>query len=403
MKRTYFLSFLFIQLLSFITLYSHGFGARTPLYLCCHNQQAIRQVYHAHKRNWKKPSVLSKCSCFRKVHPQSVVGHIKGTTNCYLKIRFGTCLNNDVICTTPLQEFFVPAQQRWVPAYQLRVGDQLLNKHYQLVPITHMQFVAQPLTIYAIEVEESHNYFVGLHGILTHNLPIPLMFTCGFSIPFGGGVTAGGLLGLIGGGPVTIFGGILIGGLVGLSAYALAKKGIPKLKFEFDIPTLKDMNWVCCDMGPFPLADTALYYKIEEEKKIYAARNNNSGSPHNSINSQGSCSSGGDPRDPRDRGSQGDSNPPRNSNNSNNPPERKLNHQRLTNKEAREQAKKWGYKEDKNPPFKTYNQLAFKKDNRWITPDAAGHNGGAWKLMERVNGVVKRIATLNEDGSPIKG
>jgi hypothetical protein len=399
MKRTYFLPFLFIQFISFVTLYSHGFGARTPLYLCCHQQQPLREVYRAHKRNWKKPLVLSKCSCFRKVHPQNVVGHIKGTTNCYLKIKLGTCLNNDVICTTPIQEFFVPAQQRWVPASQLKVGDQLLNKHYQLIPITHMQFVAQPLKIYAIEVEGSHNYFVGLHGVLTHNLPIPLMFTCGFSMPFGGGATAGGLLGLIGGGPVTIFGGIVIGGLVGLSAYVLAKKGLPKLKFEFDVPKLQDMNWACCDMGPVPLADTSLYYKIEEEKKLYAARNNNAGNFHNSGNSQGSSSGGGDPRDPRDRGSHRNNNPPLNSNNNNNQPERKLNQRPLTNKEAREQAERWGYIEDKNPPFKTHGALAFRKKNSWISPDQTCHNGGAWKEYKWE----ERIGTLDILGKRIKG
>ncbi|MGC2310347.1 MAG: polymorphic toxin-type HINT domain-containing protein [Candidatus Babeliaceae bacterium] len=387
-------SYLFIiQFISFFTLYSHGFDARTYVQTGYNNQKTIKTVYYEHKDN-VQPLVLTQCS--DNIHTQKVVGHIKGITNCYFKIGFDEWFNDDILCT-PSQEFFVPDQQKWIPVCQLKVGDVLLNKYDQWLLITHMEFVPRPLKIYAIEVEHTHNYFVGHHAILTHNIPIPWAFSIGLELAFGGSSTAGGILGMIGATSFSMCGGVVIGGLVGLTIYALEKNGYPKLKFEFDIPTFQGINWTDYDSGPFLLADPSLYYKMDEEKKLYAAKNKNT-SGNVQGNSNGSCSGGGDPQDPRNRGSQGN-NPPRNSNN--NQPERKLPQHPLTNKEARELAKKWGYKEDKNPPFKTHGALAFKKGNQWISPDQDCHNGGVWKFMQRINGVVQRVATLNIDGSPI--
>ena len=70
----------------------------------------------------------------------------------------------------------------------------------------------------------------------------------------------------------------------------------------------------------------------------------------------------------------------------------------LTNNEAREKAKEWGFQEDRNPPFNSHGRPAFKKGQRWITPDRDGHNGGEWKEFLGKN----RIGTLDKHGNKIK-
>ena len=71
----------------------------------------------------------------------------------------------------------------------------------------------------------------------------------------------------------------------------------------------------------------------------------------------------------------------------------------LTNKEAREKAKEWGYEKDKDPPFNSHGRPAFKKGRRWISPDADGHNGGVWKEIDKDG----RLGTLDKNGNKIKG
>jgi hypothetical protein len=59
-----------------------------------------------------------------------------------------------------------------------------------------------------------------------------------------------------------------------------------------------------------------------------------------------------------------------------------LYNEKITEKEVQELFNvyyKWA--EDKNPPFKTKNGVpAFKRGNKWITPDKHGHKGGVWKF-----------------------
>lgn len=68
---------------------------------------------------------------------------------------------------------------------------------------------------------------------------------------------------------------------------------------------------------------------------------------------------------------------------------------KLTNKEAREIAKKNGYNE-KKPDFNTHGQLFFEnKKGKCISPDADGHNGGLWKIVDRRTG--ERIFTMDKN------
>lgn len=75
-------------------------------------------------------------------------------------------------------------------------------------------------------------------------------------------------------------------------------------------------------------------------------------------------------------------------------------HQRWTNKEARERAKALGkgYEEKKNPPG-DIKDIGFTNGKDWISPDMDGHNGGVWKQFTLKG---RRIATLDKNLNRIK-
>lgn len=65
-----------------------------------------------------------------------------------------------------------------------------------------------------------------------------------------------------------------------------------------------------------------------------------------------------------------------------------------TNKQDKEDAKKLGFKLDKDPPFKTHGKKAFRKGNRWISADRDGHRGGRWKMFNEKG---TRLGTFDKD------
>src|SRR6266851_2170780 len=56
----------------------------------------------------------------------------------------------------------------------------------------------------------------------------------------------------------------------------------------------------------------------------------------------------------------------------------------MTNKEAKERAKKLGYdREVKDPPFKdSHGNKVFTNGKNFITADRDVHSGGAWKMFD---------------------
>lgn len=155
-----------------------------------------------------------------------------GKTNCYLRISFDSNPSHDIICS-PIQEFYLYNSQEWLPAYKLNIGDNLLSSNKQLKPITSIKLVKKPLGIAMIEVNSPHNFFVGYHSVLTHNIALPAMYA-GFSIAFGSGAVAGGTAGSFFG-PLTLCGGILIGGLIAVGVHCVfGEVRIPKYQIEID-------------------------------------------------------------------------------------------------------------------------------------------------------------------------
>jgi len=76
---------------------------------------------------------------------------------------------NDIL-TTPEHRFYVDGA--WRPVAELRIGDSLLlaraGQSPTRVPVTRLELVAGPLTVYNFAVAGWQNYFAG--GVLVHNL-----------------------------------------------------------------------------------------------------------------------------------------------------------------------------------------------------------------------------------------
>ena len=62
----------------------------------------------------------------------------------------------------------------WVAAGDLEVGDILYTADGDEVEVTDIELekLAEPITVYNLEVEDFHTYFVGEYGVLVHNYEV---------------------------------------------------------------------------------------------------------------------------------------------------------------------------------------------------------------------------------------
>jgi hypothetical protein len=65
------------------------------------------------------------------------------------------------IKTTAEHPFFVPAQNRFVPAGELKAGDQLVSSTGELISIDSVSPLSELTTVYNLRVADFHTYFVG--------------------------------------------------------------------------------------------------------------------------------------------------------------------------------------------------------------------------------------------------
>ncbi len=195
-------------------LYSHGFGENTMV-KGWKSAHSIKKICEKQSKYGEIVSYNLHKNCCTKGHVQSGG---RSQTNCYVRIRFENPsvthnLPNDILCT-PAQEFWVPIQDKWLPACELKAGDVLKSDRVGSTQITAIDLFKQPLDVYILDIKKHHNLFVGEYAVLTHNMALPWASSIGFMIPFGEGAAAGGSLGGCFG-PVGLAGGIVIGGLAG--------------------------------------------------------------------------------------------------------------------------------------------------------------------------------------------
>jgi hypothetical protein len=70
-------------------------------------------------------------------------------------------INGQAIKTTAEHPFYVPAQERFVPAGELQVGDLLVSSQGTLIPIESISSLNEITTVYNLRVADHHTYFVG--------------------------------------------------------------------------------------------------------------------------------------------------------------------------------------------------------------------------------------------------
>lgn len=157
-----------------------------------------------------------------------------GTTNCYYNLYIDG-YSYSMITTTPLQEFYLPLQKKWVPAYALKKGDVLLGAYLTGLPIARIEFIKQTLTFYSLEVEGTYNFFVGNPGVLTHNVALSEL-RIGLGIPCGAGALAGGRTGIVLGAP-GMFLGATIGGIIGYTI--AARRNNRQLAIQYETANLE--------------------------------------------------------------------------------------------------------------------------------------------------------------------
>ena len=80
--------------------------------------------------------------------------------------------DGETIDTTTNHPFYVDGKG-WVAAGDLEIGDTLVTAEGNEVEIADIEIerLAEPITVYNLEVEDFHTYFVGEYGVLVHNYP----------------------------------------------------------------------------------------------------------------------------------------------------------------------------------------------------------------------------------------
>ncbi len=78
--------------------------------------------------------------------------------------------DQEQIVVTPEHPFWVE-HQGYTKAGKLTVGDVLITYNNQRVKVKafRLRILARPVTVYNFEVDQLHNYYAGISGVLVHN------------------------------------------------------------------------------------------------------------------------------------------------------------------------------------------------------------------------------------------
>lgn len=230
MKYVFLRSLYIVFCLQSILLYGHGFGPTTLVKIANGSWRQIEEICQNSIKN--KMQIISYDLNASVCSARQVKYAGTSSANCSIKIGFDYSGHDDIICT-PEQEFYMPNAKQWVCAYKLRIGDMLLSEGNVCKQITCMQWIKEPIQVYIVEVEDTHNFLVGHYSILTHNMILPYAFNIGISVPFGS-VAAGSAGSFFG--PIACVGGAVLGGLIGIISKIFHSDRIQKYRLlDYDI------------------------------------------------------------------------------------------------------------------------------------------------------------------------
>lgn len=210
--------FMNIGKLFFITLfynplvYSHGFHQDTVIVY--NDGRCVVSLHHIVERI-RKNKTLYVTSYDQQRHNYTTkraraAGFSQVPYYCILTINSDKC--SSIICS-PTQHFYRLSDQKWVPVHDLAVKDTLLAHRDGFVTVTDITFVQEALDVYTIHVKDTYTFLIGSHGIVVHNVILPVAAAIGIGIPFSTG--CGGGLGAVFG-PIGFVGGILLGAGFGI-------------------------------------------------------------------------------------------------------------------------------------------------------------------------------------------
>ena len=107
-------------------------------------------------------------------NPETGETELKEVLNVWVKetdeILHVSTSDGETIDTTTNHPFYVE-EKGWVAAGDLEVGDTLVTADGDEVEVTDLELekLAEPITVFNLEVEDFHTYFVGEYGVLVHN------------------------------------------------------------------------------------------------------------------------------------------------------------------------------------------------------------------------------------------
>lgn len=229
-------NFIALLLILIHQLSGHGFCTKTLI----KQGDVYQSITYLFQNHYNQKQLISSYDFNSGALTNRVIKSVgESKSNCYFQISFDNNPNNDIKCT-PSQEFYDVNAQHWIPALQLHTKDTLLSA-YGTYTITSIKFVKSPLKVYALEIENMHNFFVGTQAILTHNMLIPWALNAGLCLSFGAGAVAGSSAGGCFG-PITLIGGAALGGIVGIAIKIFADDERSKYKLYFDVDTIERLN-----------------------------------------------------------------------------------------------------------------------------------------------------------------
>jgi hypothetical protein len=237
MKRT--IIFYFFILYSFFStdIFAHGFGEWTYVSTSRNNQQRYEIIKQVCQESLEETITIFsydqqvKTPCIANVKRAA-----QSTAPWYIKINFEQQSYYFNISCSPLQEFYLPEYDYWVPAYALEVGDELLSQDGSYKAITHIEYVNEPLTVYIFQVDgQHHTFFVGSERVLVHNMALAPVIQFGLAVAFGTGASGGGASGSFFG-PPAMMAGLTFGGILGLALHCIFPRDeLPSVSCGFDV------------------------------------------------------------------------------------------------------------------------------------------------------------------------
>lgn len=78
-------------------------------------------------------------------------------------------VNGEELTTTEIHPFYVLGRG-WTVAAQTEIGDLLVSANGTLLPVLDKTLLSSIETVYNLEVEHDHSFFVGSQGAWVHNL-----------------------------------------------------------------------------------------------------------------------------------------------------------------------------------------------------------------------------------------